>query len=170
MKIKSIVCKTLLTSAILGNSLNVLAHDLTFKVAVIKNVKGSKDILSGKFDKGINSLMQNNAAEQPYELDMGLCVAYLKTNDFKNSERTCTAAINSIEKMKGSSKEIAYHKSISYSNRGISRYLDNNVSGAINDLAKAMLIDANHITKNNLKLITLRTSSDEMNSTIGFSE
>ena len=84
---------------------------------------------------------------------MSLCVAYLKAENAKLSESSCTAAINSVEEMKLNNGKSLYLKSLSYSNRGIARYKNSDIYGALADLNKAVSIDDNVIAVSNLMII-----------------
>lgn len=152
MNIKSIVLKTLLTGAACSLSLSTLASEPQFKVAVIKDFKGSEEIISGDFTKSIASLTKGYNTQEKFEVSMGLCAAYIKTNNIEKTESACTSAINSSKYISSNSKHAAYLKSVSYSNRGVARYLKDDISGAIDDLTTAILIDDNAIVKSNLRL------------------
>ena len=84
---------------------------------------------------------------------MNLCVAYSQTGKTKKSEATCTAEINSAEAINSHNEKALYLKSLSYNNRGVSRYKNNDISGALADLNVAVLIDPNDITISNLSTV-----------------
>ena len=50
------------------------------------------------------------------------------------------------------------------------RYINNNISGAIDDLTIAVSIDENPITKNNLALVKNEMLNEEVNSSVAFSD
>lgn len=154
MKTKNVFLKTLLTSLVLSTSLTAVANEANFKVAIIGNAQGSKEILSGDFNNGIESLTKTSAAKSSFENSMGLCAVYIKTKDANKSESACSTAIDSANSMNWRSKRGIYLKSLSYSNRGISRYLNNDIAGAIDDLTMAITIDTNEITRSNLIFVT----------------
>jgi hypothetical protein len=149
---KHIVLKALLTSFVLTSPVCVLASEAAFKVAVIKKAIGSKGIIGGDYDTTINKLTSSNILKNTFENNTGLCVAYLKNKNVTKSETACTAAIKSTASM-GVNKKVTYLKSLSYSNRGVARYLNEDISGAFDDLTTAILIDVNPVTKFNLALI-----------------
>lgn len=152
MTIKSTIFKVLLTSFVLTSSVAALAKDATFKIAVVKDAIGTKNIIAGDLTTSINQLTNTVKAENTFDNNMGLCVAYLQNKSIEKSESACTAAINSTKSMSLRNERAVYLKSLSYSNRGISRFLNHNFSGALEDLTIALSIDSNPITENNLKL------------------
>lgn len=154
MTTKSIIFKTLLASITLASPISALASDLALKVAVIKDTIGSKNIMAGDSATGIKRLTRVNRAEQTFENNMSLCVAYIQSNNVIKSENACSAAIKSTKSMPLHNEQAIYLKSLSYSNRGVSRYFSDDLSGAINDLTTAISINSNSITKSNLRLVT----------------
>ena len=170
MKIKKIFLKSLLTSLVFGSSLSAVADSDKFKIAIIGNAEGSKEILSGDFNNSIESLTKTSAVKSSFENSMGLCAAYIKTNNANKSESACSTAIDSANAMNLRSKKGIYLKSLSYSNRGISRYLNNNISGAIEDLTMAISIDTNPITKNNLIFVTKSFAETQDNNISNFAD
>lgn len=154
MTIKSTVFKAVLTSLVICSPTYVLANKTKLKVAVIQDAPASQAIRSGYLETSIKKLNRKNTIETTFENNMGLCVAYLQSKNFIKSESACTAAIESIKSLSLNSNKAQYLKSLSYSNRGVSRYLSKNESGAIDDLTAAILIDSNHVTQSNLKLMT----------------
>jgi len=166
MLIKSIYATILLLSIALMNTPEAFAKEIPFEVAIVKNSTGSNEIMAGKFNAGINKLIHKNKTGIKYNIDTGLCVAYLKINDLDKAELSCTAAIKTLESAKSRHSLSAFHKSISYNNRAISRYLNNDISGAIDDLKRAISIDNNRIVKKNINLILEQNSSPENYSTL----
>lgn len=149
MLIKSTYLKTIIATLALSSSIAAIADEAKFKIAIVKNTIGSHSPHVLTFNK-----------------NMGLCASFTQAKKSNESELACTAAITSIKSIEGSNKKIKYLESLSYSNRGISRYLDNNLSGATNDLITAVLIDSNAITRGNLKLINQHSFlADSMSST-----
>ena len=160
--------KVIVTSLVLFSSVSAFAETLTFKVAVIEGATATKEIVAGDLINSIEKLANKNMVKNTFENNTNLCVSYLQSNNNDKSESACTAAIKSIESMRLHNKEvrtsykkIKYLKSLSYSNRGIARYLNNDFSGAIEDLMVATAINSNPITTNNLHL--LRKLPDEVN-------
>jgi hypothetical protein len=153
MNIKPTLLKTLMATLVLSNPVLAFESDATLRVAVIKDATGTNDIVKGNFDTGITKLTRRHKDEGSFNRNMGLCVAYLQSDDAIQSESACTAAIDSAKEIGFKSDKADYLKSLSYNNRGISRYINNDISGALSDLNAAVLIDENTITASNLKLV-----------------
>ncbi|MFB0980499.1 MAG: hypothetical protein QMC62_06260 [Alteromonadaceae bacterium] len=153
MNIKPTLVKTLLATLVLSNPVLALESDAALRVAVVKHATGTPEIVKGQFGSGIKKLNRLQRDEDSFGSSMGLCVAYLQSKDAVQSESACTAAINSAKKINLRSAKADYLKSLSYNNRGISRYINNDISGALSDLNAAVLIDENTITTGNLALI-----------------
>jgi hypothetical protein len=153
-RIKPIIFKALLISAVLTSPFSVTANELPLKLVIIKDTVGSEYIVSGDLSSGINRLKRINMFEKTFENNMSLCVAYIKLNNVDKSESACSAAIKSTKSMPLHNEQAIYLKSLSYSNRGIARYLGQDLSGAIADLTTAISINSNVITKSNLRLIS----------------
>ncbi|MFQ3265367.1 MAG: hypothetical protein ACI9U5_001241 [Colwellia sp.] len=154
MTTKSIIFNTLFVSITLASPISTFASDLALKVAVIKDTIASKNIIAGDSATGIKRLTRINRAEPTFENNMSLCVAYIQSNNVKKSENACSAAIKSTKSMPLHNEKVTYLKSLSYSNRGVSRYFSDDLSGAIDDLTTAISINSNPITKSNLMLVT----------------
>ncbi len=149
MLIKSRYLKVIITTLALSSSIAAVADETMFKIAVVKKANSSQNIHVLAFNKNMDS-----------------CAAFTQAKKANKSELACTAAITSVRAIKANSKRVKYLESLSYSNRGISRYLNNELSGAMDDLLNAVLIDSNTITRGNLKLIKQRSSlADPMSST-----
>jgi hypothetical protein len=170
MNIKHFTLTTLLTTLALTGSASAIEKKPAFQVAIIKDFPGSHEISSGEFAKSIKYLTKTNVRHSSFEINMGLCVAYIKMNNTDKSEAACTKAINDAKLSKVTSQQSTYLKAVSYSNRGISRYLENDISGAIEDLTFAATIDANAITKNNLQVVKSKLMSEEPNNLIALSD
>jgi hypothetical protein len=155
MKIKSTLLTSLLTTLVLSNPVLAFENKTALKVAVVKYAMGSNDIVKGDFTTGIKKLNRLRKDEDSFGSNMSLCVAYLQSDDAMQSESACTAAINSAQKINLKTDKAYYLKSLSYNNRGISRYINNDISGALSDLNAAVLIDNNTITTSNLKIVQL---------------
>jgi hypothetical protein len=153
MKIKPILVTSLFATLVFSNPVLAFESKAALRVAVVKHATGTHEIVKGNFNTGIKKLNKLRKNENSFGSNMGLCVAYLQSDDAIQSESACTAAIMSGEKINLSSAKVDYLKSLSYSNRGISRYINNNISGALSDLNVAVLIDDNTITTRNLALI-----------------
>jgi hypothetical protein len=133
---KSTYLKAIITTFVLCSSVIAVADEAKFKIAVVKNAIGNKNSHVIAFNKNMDS-----------------CVALTQAKKVNKSELACTAAINSIKSIKGNNKKARYLESLSYSNRGISRYMNDDLVGATDDLIAAFFIDSNSITQSNLKLI-----------------
>jgi len=136
MLIKSIYLKVLITTLTISSSVIAVAAETKFKIAVIKKEVGSQSSHVLAFNK-----------------NMGSCAELIQAKNTNESERACTAAITSIKSIKTNAIKAKYLESLSYSNRGILRYMNDDFSGATADFIAAILIDSNLITKSNLKLI-----------------
>ena len=136
MLAKSTYLKVIFTTFALSSSIADAADKTKFKIAVVKNTIGSHSPHVLAFNENMDS-----------------CAAFTQAKKAKKSELTCTAAISSVKSIKGNNKKVKYLESLSYSNRGISRYMNNDFSGAMNDFIVAILVDSNAITRGNLKLI-----------------
>jgi hypothetical protein len=137
----------------ISNSTSSFASQRTLQVAIVKGAIGNDNILSGDLESGIKKLKRRSLPLNNYDKNMGLCVAYLKNNNPVLSESACTSAIESISSKNLTSSHSLYLKAITYSNRGVARYLKNDLVGAMSDLTIAKSIDANNITKGNFKFI-----------------
>jgi hypothetical protein len=153
MNIKSILLATLLPTLVMSNPASAFESSNALKVAVVKNATGTRDIINGDIRSGIKKITRRHVDENSYDSNMSLCVAYLKAENAKLSESSCTAAINSVEEMKLNNDKSLYLKSLSYSNRGIARYKNSDIYGALADLNTAVSIDDNVIAVSNLKII-----------------
>ncbi|MBA6347448.1 MULTISPECIES: hypothetical protein [unclassified Colwellia] len=153
MKTTLALLTPLLITLLVSNPVSAFESDTALKVAVVKDARGTQDIVKGNFNKSIMKLTKRHQDESSYNSHMSLCVAYLQADNAEQSELACTAAIDSIEAMNLNNTIGLYLKSLSYSNRGISRYKNNDISGALADLNQAILIDENTITLGNLKII-----------------
>lgn len=161
MKLKPLLLTTLISSTILTAPLAAVAGEANLKVAVIKDATASESILNGEYQEVIANLSSKN---QDFEESTTLCVAYLKSNNEEMSETACTAAIRSAKKLDTSSQKMRYLQSISYNNRAIARYLKDDMSGAMSDLAFAKSLDSNPLVKENLSLISSKVElSDDTN-------
>jgi len=143
MLIKSIYLKVLITTLTLSSSFIAVADETKFKIAEVKKEFGINDTSVLAFNK-----------------NMSACAELTKAKEINEAELACTAAITSVKSIKANAKKAKYLESLSYSNRGISRYLNNNLTGAQDDLMTAALIDSNSITQSNLKLINSLISDD----------
>ena len=164
MTIKSLSLKATLTAVALASSVSAFAADNPFKVAVIKNTTATKAILAGDLSKSIETLTSKTHVKNSFEHNTSLCVAYLQSEYSEKSETACSAAIESIESASSHSKKHSYLESISYSNRAIARYLNDDFSGALADLNTALSINENSVAAGNLKLMKSKLLEDDSTS------
>jgi Flp pilus assembly protein TadD len=149
MNTKTLLFNVMLTATVVANPTFASENKTRLQVAIVNGSIGSDKILSGDLDEGIKKIMYRRLNQNDYDKHMGLCVAYLKNKEFVLSESSCTDAIKytRIVDLR------PYYKALAYSNRGVSRYLNNDLNGAINDLRLAKSIDVNSITETNLTFI-----------------
>ena len=161
MKLKPLLLTTLISSTILAAPLTAVASETNLKVAVIKDAAASESILNGEYKEVIANL---SSKSQDFEESTTLCVAYLTSDNEEMSETACTAAIRSAKKLDASSKKMRYLQSISYNNRAVARYLKDDMSGAMSDLALAKSLDNNPLVQENLSLINSKVElADDTN-------
>lgn len=170
MNIKKRVINSLATSFLCASSISTLASEAPFKLAIIENAVGTKDIAAGDYAKFINSRSTENSIHSAFERNMSLCAAYIKTAAYNKAESTCTAAINDLKSIALPRKKSLYLKSLSLSNRGVSRYLNKDITGSMDDFTTAMLTDSNTITKNNLSIAKHASLKDDEKSSIVLSD
>lgn len=170
MNTKSIFFKTFVTTLALTSAISVAASTEKFKIAIIENSLGSADILNGNFNSSIEKLTLKQRKTNEFNKNMGLCVAYSHIENSLKSEQACTAAIDSANTLGLHSKKARYLKSLSYSNRGIVRYRNGDISSAMEDLTTALSIDENSVTLSNLKLIHKFSNEMSTNNTIELSD
>ena len=152
----TLLIKLIISTLLLSNTLMALASDAPFKVAIVKDALGSKDIALGEIKLGIDKLSASKKSQTFYANKMSLCVAYLQANYSEKSESACTAAIISVESFPQVSSSVRYLTSLSYSNRGVARYKNNDLTAALNDFESAVIIDENPITIANLAIMKQR--------------
>ena len=131
-------------------STTALANSASFKVAVIENARGSAELFAGNVSEGMDKLNEKEPSPTSFDTSTGLCVAYMKSELIEKAESVCTTAIEQIESLDSRHQSTQYLTSLSYSNRGISRYIKKDITGALDDLTTAILIDSNPITQSNL--------------------
>jgi hypothetical protein len=153
MNIKPILFNTLLATLTFISPTLVSASETALRVAVIKDSIASHNILSGDWNTSIIKLSRRNMAHNTFERYMGLCVAYLKNKNNDRSEVACTTAIESLTSANLKNDHTLYLKAIAYSNRGVARYLKNDLTGAISDLSVAKSMNNNSITEGNFEFI-----------------
>ena len=140
--------KAIASTLLLLSANNAVASDTPFKIAVIENTTATKEIVEGKTASGIAKLLRENTS---FDTAFNLCAAYIKAKDYEKSEIACSKTIARARRSNMSGEQAKFVKSLSYSNRGISRYLSDDVDSAIEDLTRAISINDNVIAKSNLK-------------------
>lgn len=146
MKTKLAVLNTIIGATLFTTSITAVASDVKFKIAVIENAPKSQEILNGDYDTAIATLSKTITHNSSFDKVTSLCVAHIKSKVSEGSESACTAAIETAI----DNKEPSYLRSISYNNRAIARYQNNDISGAMTDLKQASKINNNPIIKANL--------------------
>lgn len=141
--------KVIITTLTLTGSASVIAEEVKFKLTKVKSHVGIQSADSRNFNKSMNS-----------------CVELAKFENTIESEQACTKAIEVMESINVHTSEAIYLKSLSYSNRGISRYMNDDLVGAKADFIAATHIDSNNITKSNLMLLNKLSMSKESNNEI----
>lgn len=127
------------------------ADDSNFKVAIIKDAAGSTDIIKGNFNESLNKMAQTpSTAAEEFELAMGLCVANIKLSQFDAAEKDCSVAISASKTMDTSTNERNKLSALAYNNRAISRALQEDTLGALDDFTSAMLLNQSTLVNNNL--------------------
>jgi len=130
-----------------------MAEEAPFKMVVMKNSISEQGMTQENLESSIKKLTRNYSKKSSYDVNMGLCVAYLQAEAMDESVSACTAAINSKELTYLDSTKANYFKALGYSNRGISKFKNGDITGAFNDLLIAKNTDVNTITKSNFSLI-----------------
>jgi tetratricopeptide (TPR) repeat protein len=167
---KSLFKKTILTTLLLSIINSAAANDTTFKVAVVKGAIGTVDITKGEIASSIEKLTTNKKYKEFYASKMNLCVAYLQSNENSKSESACTSAIKSLESMPETKKRVKYLTALNYSNRGVARFRQNQLTQALSDFEAAVAIDNNPITSNNLVHMRLQLPISNTEPTAELSE
>jgi len=137
------------------------AESDSLKVAIIKDATASKSIMTGDLDTSIEKLSKKSELESDFNTSMNLCVAYLKSENFEQSEVACTAAIDAIEAKVSRGRKMKLLHSLSYNNRAVARYLGSDFEGAIQDLTLASSIHPAALTEDNLKTLKSKISQAE---------
>ncbi len=153
MKKKSIYLTTLLLSLTVSSTVLANANSSALKVAVVADSFSSKNIVNGLYHASINKLTRYNRKANTYNSNMNLCAAYLKLGEIKKSTRACRAAVFNAERASSNASNARFLKALSYSNRAVSKYQNQDFVGAIADLSMAVSIDANDITDSNLRVM-----------------
>lgn len=147
---KSLFKNTILTTLLLSAMGSATASETAFKVAVVKGAVGTVDLTKGEIATSIEKLTANKMHKEFYANKMNLCVAYLHSEDNAKSESACTSAIKSLESMPKSKDRVKYLTALNYSNRGVARFKQKQLTAALSDFEAAFAIDNNPITSNNL--------------------
>ncbi|RHW77630.1 hypothetical protein [Colwellia sp. RSH04] len=137
MKLSFSLVNTIILTALLSNTAMATETPDKFKIAKIKKSAGFQ-----------------SSTVKAYNDNMALCVSYLTDTTNSFSDKACTKAVSIIESINlDNNSKVNYFKSLSYSNRAISKYFQGDNKGALADLSNAILIDSNTITKSNFALI-----------------
>ncbi|SET62573.1 tetratricopeptide repeat protein [Thalassotalea agarivorans] len=135
------------------------ANSDNLKVAVFSDNPGTKKIVAGNYEKGLEEV--SNASESnEIAIATANCVANIKLNQFEQAKSHCDQAVSLSEATGGRSRKDQYVKAVTYSNRAILHYLNNDRVAAIDDLTDAMHIQENDVTKHNLSVIQATVEQD----------
>lgn len=154
---KKLTALSLLTASITLPSFIANADTKSgMRIAIIKGAVGSNDIINGNYHQATSKLatlpLEPISANKHAKIEyaMGLCAAFIKMDKLSQAKKACTTAIHSLDALADSSQQIKYLTAMSYSNRGIAKYLADDTQGAYDDMTTAMLIDSNDVVKENL--------------------
>ncbi|MCI2283866.1 hypothetical protein L3081_11230 [Colwellia sp. MSW7] len=147
---KNTILTTLLLSTMGSATVSATSSETAFKVAVVKGAVGTVDLTKGEIATSIQKLTANKMKKEFYANKMNLCVAYLHSDDNAKSESACTSAIKSLESMPKSKDRVKYLTALNYSNRGVARFKQKQLTAALSDFEAAFAIDNNPITSSNL--------------------
>ncbi|QOL26829.1 hypothetical protein LP316_05905 [Thalassotalea sp. LPB0316] len=146
---KHILYSTL--TVVLGAAPLANADESNFKVAIIKDAAGSKDIIKGNFNESLTKMTQTPATLiEKFEQAMGLCVANIKLSQLDAAEANCSSAIDAGLAMETSTASRNKLSALAYNNRAISRALSEDTLGALDDFTSAMLLNQSSLINNNL--------------------
>jgi len=166
---KKLTALTLLTASMTLPSFIVNAENNGgMRIAIIKGAVGSNDIINGNYQQATSKLatlpLEPISANKHAEIEyaMGLCAAFIKMDKLSQAKKACTNAIDSLDALNSSSQQIKYLTAMSYSNRGIAKYLADDTQGAYDDITTAMLIDGNDVVKENLIQFKKTISTDNL--------
>lgn len=166
---KKLSTLTLLTASLAGPSFIANADTNSgMRIAIIKGAMGSNDIINGNYQQATSKLASLTLAASPdsthetIEYAMGLCAAFIKMDKLSQAKQACTQAIVSLDSMTSSSQQVKYLMAMSYSNRGIAKYLADDTQGAYDDMTTAMLIDGNDVVKENLIQFKKTVTTDNL--------
>jgi tetratricopeptide (TPR) repeat protein len=160
----------LIITIILSCSTNVMAKPQTaqFEMFVLEGTIGSKQILKGKYQKGIKKITRYSDTNKPrFELSVGACSANLMLNKLEQAHADCSNAIQAIEAKASRGRQYRILTSIAYSNRAVVRSKQGDSAGALEDFNKAMQVDNNKYVLDNLSVFKSRmavqaTTVDQM--------
>jgi len=129
-----------------------------FKIAVINGSAGSAEIVSGDYPKGLKTIGDSYSPKAntsyAWEYEFGLCAANLKMKKLAKAEHACSRAITTMPRQIKHTRQGKYLHAIALSNRGIVRYIANDIRGALADFNRAQAIDNNSIVTQNLTQLT----------------
>ncbi len=133
-----------------------------FKVAVVKQAAGVKEIKRGNYQEGINEIAKSaKHSDDAFAEKLNLCAANLKMGVYTEAETACSDAITLISKTEASDRA-DYLTSIAYSNRGIVRHYLADKAGAFADFNKAMTLDDNKVVRANVTALKTALLKSEL--------
>lgn len=153
--------KIIAASLLISGTAYASSAEPLFKVATMK----SSMKITGT--QKLTSFTNQKILTDTFASAMKMCAENLKNKDIAETQ-ACSQAIETGKYFSHNSKKSRYLKSLSYSNRGVARYLNNDKEGALSDFEQAAQIDKNSITTANLRKIQTRlnTVSTDSNNTI----
>jgi hypothetical protein len=172
MKLKSLILTSIMSSVLAIVPTTLMASENKLKVAIIKSEDSTANLSQNEYKEIIANLsnQKKKSKYREFEKNTALCVAYLKTKNNIQSESACTSAIKSAQTLNIHNRKTNYLKSISYSNRAVSRYLNDDINGAMSDLAQATAIDSNNISTANLAIMNSQFEHSNYNDSVSLAD
>lgn len=133
-------------------NLHAKNSDSLFKVAVVEDAAGTKEIMKGRYRLGLEKLNKKSSVlAQKYDTAMGACVANLMIKELTLAAENCSEAVEVYKSKKGS--QYRYLTSVAYSNRAVAHYKLGHFDSAVSDLETAASIDDNELVLENLTFL-----------------
>ncbi len=141
---------TLWATSLLLASFASSAGNNGYKMVVIE-----EDLIASAISAGnISSVLADalpQKADDVFARQMGLCVAYAKTEQFDLATKACHKAVIVSRQTSNQATAIDRElKSYAYSNRGVAKILTGDNIGALGDFQRADEIESNAVSKHNL--------------------
>lgn len=151
--------RTLTAVLFIATAASVSASNETLKLAIVEGSVANKAISYGDFSTSLDKLSSHKPSANNFNNTTGLCVTLIKSNQMAKAKVACSNAVEDAQAIPESHRKSAYLRSLSYSNRAIAHYKNNDVSAAITDIEIAVATDNNPIVVNNLQTLKQRTDS-----------